>query len=113
MEAVVFVGGVSLGQPAASIPIAAIVGMAVGLICGFLIYSFASRTSNFSCDFLYTHTDAELLHTALTIFLIVMTNFVLPHWCGASSASRLGIQANALDHLSVMPFIFTLPSVEF
>ena len=31
MEAVIFVGGVSLGQPAASIPIAAIVGLVFGL----------------------------------------------------------------------------------
>lgn len=45
MEAVVFVGGVSLGQPATSIPIAAIVGLICGLICGFLIYQFASRSS--------------------------------------------------------------------
>ena len=47
MEAVIFVGGVSLGQPATSIPIAAIAGLACGLICGFLIYAFASRTSTF------------------------------------------------------------------
>ena len=45
MEAVVFVGGVSLGQSATSIPIAAIVGLIVGLVCGYLIYAFASRTS--------------------------------------------------------------------
>ena len=45
MEAVVFVGGVSLGQPATSIPIAAIVGLVCGLVCGYLIYAFASRTS--------------------------------------------------------------------
>lgn len=48
MEAVVFVGGVSLGQPATSIPIAAIVGLICGLVCGFLIYTFASRTSEYS-----------------------------------------------------------------
>lgn len=46
MEAVIFVGGVSLGQPATSIPIAAIVGLICGLIIGFFIYEFASRTSN-------------------------------------------------------------------
>lgn len=45
MEAVVFVGGVSLGQPATSIPIAAIVGIICGVIIGFMIYEFASRTS--------------------------------------------------------------------
>nr|ABE60665.1 Ftr1 protein [Phanerodontia chrysosporium] len=58
MEAVIFVGGVSLGQPATSIPIAAIVGLVCGLVCGFLIYTFASRTT-------------------LTVFLIAMTNFIL------------------------------------
>ena len=45
MEAVVFVGGVSLGQPATSIPIATIVGIICGLIIGYFIYAFASRTS--------------------------------------------------------------------
>lgn len=48
MEAVIFVGGVSLGQPATSIPLATIVGLICGLVCGFLIYTFASRTST-SC----------------------------------------------------------------
>ena len=58
MEAVIFVGGVSLGQPATAIPLAAVVGLICGLACGFVIYSFASRTT-------------------LTIFLIFMTNFIL------------------------------------
>lgn len=47
MEAVVFVGGVSLGQPATAIPIAAIVGIICGLIIGYFIYAFASRTSEY------------------------------------------------------------------
>lgn len=45
MEAAVFIGGVSLGQPATSIPIAAIVGILAGLVVGFAIYGFASRAS--------------------------------------------------------------------
>ena len=45
LEAVVFVGGVSLGQSARSIPLAAVVGIICGLVCGFIIYAFASRTS--------------------------------------------------------------------
>lgn len=45
IEGVVFVGGVSLGQPATSIPIAAIVGLVCGVSCGFIIYQFASRAS--------------------------------------------------------------------
>lgn len=47
LEAVVFVGGVSLGQPATAIPIATVVGIVCGLVCGFLIYEFASRTGKF------------------------------------------------------------------
>ena len=45
MEAIIFVGGVALGQPAASIPIAAIVGLVCGIIVGVIIYAFASRSS--------------------------------------------------------------------
>lgn len=81
LEAVIFVGGVSLGQPATSIPIAAIVGIICGLIIGFLIYGFASRTSK-------THpnspTNQDLIvlfffffPSALSIFLVVMTNLIL------------------------------------
>ncbi|KAK0446183.1 iron permease FTR1 [Armillaria borealis] len=57
MEAVVFVGGVSLGQQATSIPIAAIVGLVCGLICGFLIYQFASRSNNAFNHLLGTSVD--------------------------------------------------------
>lgn len=38
LEGVVFIGGVSLGLPATSIPLPAIVGLAVGLLIGFLIF---------------------------------------------------------------------------
>lgn len=58
MEAVIFVGGVSLGQPATSIPIAAIVGLICGLVCGFIIYQFASRASmSFSTSFMFSGSD--------------------------------------------------------
>ncbi|KXN89784.1 Plasma membrane iron permease [Leucoagaricus sp. SymC.cos] len=46
LEAVIFVGRVSLGQPVTSIPIATIVSLICGLFCGFLIYGFASRTDD-------------------------------------------------------------------
>lgn len=38
LEGVVFIGGVSLGLPATSIPLPAIVGLFVGLLIGFLIF---------------------------------------------------------------------------
>ncbi|KAI0263016.1 iron permease FTR1/Fip1/EfeU [Gloeopeniophorella convolvens] len=80
MEAVIFVGGVSLGQSATSIPIAAIVGLVCGLICGFLIYAFASRTT-------------------LSIFLVVMTNFILLIGAGLFSKAVWAFQENAFNHL--------------
>lgn len=80
MEAVIFVGGVSLGQPATSIPIAAIVGLICGLICGFLIYSFASRTT-------------------LTLFLICMTNLILLIGAGLFSRATWSFQEQRFNAL--------------
>ncbi|KAF7334264.1 Iron permease FTR1 [Mycena sanguinolenta] len=80
MEAVIFVGGVSLGQPATSIPIATIVGLICGLIVGFVIYSFASRTT-------------------LSIFLVVMTNLLLLIGAGLLSRAVGAFQENAFNHL--------------
>ncbi|KAN0116261.1 Iron permease FTR1 family domain containing protein [Russula decolorans] len=80
LEAVVFVGGVSLGQSADSIPIAAIVGIICGLLCGFVIYAFTSRA-------------------ALTVFLVVMTNFILIISAGLFSKSVGSFEKNAFNHL--------------
>ena len=38
LEAVVFIGGVSLGLPASSFPLAVICGLACGALVGFFIY---------------------------------------------------------------------------
>jgi len=80
LEAVVFIGGVALGQPATSIPIAAIVGILCGLVCGYIIYQFASRSS-------------------LRIFLIVMTNLLLLIGAGLFSRSVGDFQRNAFNNL--------------
>ncbi|KAJ3749606.1 Ftr1 protein [Lentinula detonsa] len=80
LEAVIFIGGVSLGQPATSIPIAAIVGLACGLIVGFLIYQFGSRTT-------------------LSIFLIAMTNLLLLIGAGLFSRGIWAFQENVFNNL--------------
>ncbi|KAL0568316.1 high-affinity iron permease [Marasmius crinis-equi] len=80
MEAVVFVGGVALGQPATSIPIAAIVGIIAGAICGWLIYQFASRTT-------------------LRIFLVSLTSLLLLIGAGLFSRSIGAFQRNAFNNL--------------
>lgn len=80
LEAVVFVGGVSLGEPATAIPLATIVGIICGLIIGFIIYEFATRTT-------------------LKIFLIVMTNLLLLLGAGLFSRSVYEFEAHAFNKL--------------
>ncbi|KAF7966102.1 hypothetical protein HWV62_40030 [Athelia sp. TMB] len=80
MEAVIFVGGVSLGQPAESIPIAAIVGLVCGFCVGIVIYMFASRTT-------------------LTIFLVVMTNFLMLIGAGLFTKAVSAYLENAFNTL--------------
>jgi high-affinity iron transporter len=80
LEAVVFVGGVALGEPATAIPLAAIVGIICGLACGFIIYTFASRST-------------------FAIFLIVMTNLLLLIGAGLFSKGVWELQAHAFNTL--------------
>jgi high-affinity iron transporter len=103
LEAVVFVGGVSLGQSARSIPIAAIVGIICGLVCGILIYTFASRTSKWR-QFWCNAALSVRLRLALSVFLIVMTNFILVIGAGFFSKAVGAYQENAFNHLFVLSF---------
>jgi high-affinity iron transporter len=84
LEAVIFVGGVSLGQPATSIPIAAIVGLVVGLVIGYIIYAFASRS-------------------ALRIFMIIMTNFLLLIGAGLFSKAVWDFQEHVFNKMYGIP----------
>lgn len=80
LEAVIFVGGVSLGQQASAIPIAAIVGMICGLVIGYVIYTFASRTT-------------------LSIFLVTMTSLILLIGGGLFTRSVSAFEENAFNQL--------------
>lgn len=62
LEGVVFIGGVSLGLPASSIPLPAIVGLAAGLLVGWL--AFSSRSMAKVKPFLVVSTCALLLISA-------------------------------------------------
>jgi high-affinity iron transporter len=99
LEAVVFVGGVSLGQPATSIPIATIMGIICGLVCGFLIYQFASRTGKRHIISLVKLHLPTHLPLALTVFLIVMTNFLLLIGAGLFSKAVNSFQGRAFAQL--------------
>jgi high-affinity iron transporter len=113
MEAVVFVGGVSLGQKATAIPLAAIVGIICGLVVGYLIYAFASRSGT-PCFFLFLflyenlplndddNVPQSLSKTlALRVFMIAMTNFLLLIGAGLFSKATSNFLTNRFDRLYV------------
>jgi high-affinity iron transporter len=78
LEAVVFVGGVAVGEPATAIPLPTIIGIICGVTCGYVIYAFASRAT-------------------FTIFLIVMTNLLLLIGAGLFSKAVAELQENAFN----------------
>ena len=80
LEGVVFIGGVSLGLPATSIPLPAIVGLAVGLGIGFLIF----RSGNI---------------VSVRIFLIFSTCFLLLIASGMASRAVYYLQFYAYVQL--------------
>ncbi|KAB8270216.1 iron permease FTR1/Fip1/EfeU [Aspergillus minisclerotigenes] len=57
LEAVVYVGGVGLGQPATSFPLAVVGGLAAGILVGYIIYRFGRTTS-------------------MQVFLVISTGFL-------------------------------------
>lgn len=79
LEAVVFVGGVSLGQSAKSIPLAAICGILVGFVIGYLIYLSGSRVN-------------------LSIFLVVSTNVLFLLGAGLMSKAVFFFQTYRYVH---------------
>ncbi|GAA5863834.1 hypothetical protein JCM3774_001172 [Rhodotorula dairenensis] len=79
LEAVVFVGGVSLGQSAKSIPLAAICGILVGFVIGYLIYISGSRVN-------------------LSIFLVVSTNVLFLLGAGLMSKAVFFFQTYRYVH---------------
>ena len=102
MEAVIFVGGVSLGQKATAIPLAAIVGIVCGLVVGWIIYTFASRSGKLhvACTSLRKLTHLLLL-PALRVFMIVMTNFLFLIGAGLFSKATSYFLINRFNRLSV------------
>lgn len=76
LEAVVFIGGVSLGLPASSIPLATICGLLAGFAVGFLIYKGGNTAP-------------------LQVFLIISTCFLYLVAAGLFSRSVWYLQQNA------------------
>ena len=81
LEAVVFIGGVSLGLPATSIPLAVVTGLAAGLAVGYIIY----RAGNTA---------------PLQIFLIVSTCFLYLVAAGLFSRGIWYLEVNTWNHIT-------------
>ncbi|KAI9845922.1 MAG: hypothetical protein M1837_004458 [Sclerophora amabilis] len=75
LEAIIFIGGVSVGAPATAFPIAVITGLAAGILIGFLIYKGGNYAS-------------------IQIFLIVSTCFLYLVAAGLFSKSVGFFEAN-------------------
>ncbi|PWN48126.1 iron permease FTR1 [Violaceomyces palustris] len=80
LEGVVFIGGVSLGLPASSIPLPAVVGLVVGLGVGWFIF----KGGNF---------------VGVKVFLLVSTSFLLLIASGMASRSVFYLQTYAYVRL--------------
>jgi high-affinity iron transporter len=81
LEAVVFIGGVSLSVPAASIPLAVVTGLAGGVVIGYIIY----RGGNAA---------------PLQMFLIVSTCFLYLVAAGLFSRAIWYLETNTWNHLT-------------
>jgi high-affinity iron transporter len=75
LEAIVFIGGVSLGLPASAIPLATVTGLLAGCAVGFLIYRFGNMAP-------------------LQLFLIVSTCFLYLVAAGLFSRGIWYLEAN-------------------
>ena len=81
LEAVVFIGGVSLSIPASSIPLAVVTGLAAGLVVGYIIY----RGGNAA---------------PLQVFLIVSTCFLYLVAAGLFSRGIWYLETNTWNHVT-------------
>lgn len=91
LEAVVFVGGVALAEPATSIPIPTIVGIVSGLACGAVVYQFASRTSKYLVvPFQLPPLTPQILDSIQNIPRL-HDESPLTHWCRPLLESHLVI----------------------
>ncbi|KAK4964487.1 high-affinity iron permease [Elasticomyces elasticus] len=96
LEAVAFIGGVSLGLPAASFPLAVVCGLLAGCLVGYLVYKGGNRTSlqvflTISTCFLYL-VAAGLLAKAVWFF----ENNTWNHVVGGDASER-GSGAGSYD----------------
>jgi high-affinity iron transporter len=80
LEAVVFIGGVGLGLPATSFPLAVVCGLLGGALIGYLIYKGGN-------------------HAKIQIFLIISTSFLYLVAAGLFSRAVWAFQSNAWSHI--------------
>ncbi|KAF9777148.1 hypothetical protein IL306_004574 [Fusarium sp. DS 682] len=87
LEAVVYIGGVSLGLPASSFPLAVVAGLAAGCVVGYIIYRFV--------DVLIAGGNT----TSLQIFLIISTGFLYLVAAGLFSKAVWAFEIHAWNNI--------------
>lgn len=96
LEAVIYVGGVGLGQPATAFPLAVVCGLAAGILVGYIIYRYAiiprrdttaSRYRKLTC-LRFGQT------TSMQIFLVISTGFLYLVAAGLLSRGVWYFEAN-------------------
>ena len=96
LEAVVFIGGVSLGLPATSFPLAVICGLASGCLVGYLIYRFVLptvRTKKRGGKIADRRSGGN--QASLQVFLIISTCFLYLVAAGLFSKAVWYFETNA------------------
>lgn len=77
LEAVVFIGGVSLGMPAESFPLAVVAGLAAGILIGYFIY----KGGNFASLQIFLVVSTCFLYlVAAGLFSKAVWNLEMHHW---------------------------------
>lgn len=95
LEAVVFIGGVSLGLPATAFPIPAVVGLGSGCFIGFLIYKYTAPPVSYHLFELADECRGGNMAKIQT-FLIISTCFLYLVAAGLFSKAVWDFEINAV-----------------
>lgn len=94
LEAVIYIGGVSLGLPASAFPLAVVCGLAAGIAIGYILYRFVQSPPHFQPRKLLTSPSGGN-SARLQLFLIISTCFLYLVAAGLFSKSVWYFENNA------------------
>lgn len=99
LEAVVYVGGVGLGLPATSFPLAVVCGLLAGILVGYIIYRYGANSFTLKVDLVLISFSRGGRQTSMQIFLIISTCFLYLVAAGLFSRGVWYFQNNAWNKI--------------